>query len=99
MIVREVKRPASNSQTVRTATGLADVGWAWAAGARLAGMTRCLAAADGKAGEQLLQIRAAAFRTRVFLGSPGLFEKLHRLSAFVALIFKYRHVSTSSDWS
>ena len=84
---------------MRAATGLADVGRAWTAGARLAGMTRRLAASNGKAGEQLLQIRAAAFRTRVFFGSPGLFEKLHPMSAFVALIFKYRHVSTSYDGS
>ena len=83
------------SPAVRAGTRLAEIGRTRAARTRFAGLACCLAVSDGNAREQFFQVGTVTLIAGMFLRSPRLFEKLHRKSAVVALIFKNRHVSTS----
>ena len=93
--LRGYKRLLLISQAVRAGIRLTEITRARAAWARFAGLARCLATPDGKTREQFLHIGAVAVIAGMFSRSPRLFEKLHRMSAFITTVFEYRHLSTS----
>lgn len=83
----------SASHAAGTAARLADVARARSARARLAGLTRRIAAADRKSREQLLHIGTFALFTVMLPRGPRFFEELGNMFTLVALVFEYRHYS------
>jgi hypothetical protein len=83
------------SRTIGTRSRRAGISWAGAARTGFTGLARRLTLPNSKTTQQLLQIGAFALFAVMFSRNPRFFKKLHRMTTFIALVFKYRHLKIS----